>query len=88
MHLDEYGLWRWNSLNGDNGEPDVPGASEASDDQTTLEKERDIVGRGYWELMRTHTEEEILVELGLDWVPPERRNFAYLSEKSKGKSKK
>ncbi|TFK70959.1 Nucleotidyltransferase [Pluteus cervinus] len=85
MYLDEYGLWRWNSRNGNSGEPDVPVAPEASDDRATLEEEEDTVERGHWKLMRTHTEEEILVELGLDWVPPERRNLAYLSDKSKSK---
>ncbi|KAF8895626.1 hypothetical protein BD779DRAFT_1668869 [Infundibulicybe gibba] len=69
MHLDEYGLWRWN--------PEV----------LTTEAEAPVQGvepgaheRGFWELVRANTEEEILGVLGTEYVGPERRNFAYLKK--------
>ncbi|KAK7048660.1 DNA polymerase [Favolaschia claudopus] len=65
MHLNEFGLWRWN--------------------------ENDVVPHeGFWELVRGETEEEVLRELGLEYIPPEKRNFSALGRTvvQKRKSKK
>lgn len=58
LHLNEYGLWKWNST-------------------STVESEEEPPS-GYWELMRAETEEEILRELGFNYIDPTRRNFEYL----------
>jgi DNA polymerase beta len=34
--------------------------------------------RGYWELVRAESEEEILEELGMTFIQPEKRNFGFL----------
>lgn len=58
LHLNEYGLWRWNST-------------------SPVDSDQDLA-TGYWELMRAETEEDILREIGFDYVDPTRRNFEYL----------
>ncbi|KAJ6611427.1 hypothetical protein B0H10DRAFT_2056629 [Mycena sp. CBHHK59/15] len=55
MHLNEFGLWRWNEY------------SDGKEDRSTI---------GYWELVRAETEEEVLQELGMDYVEPTKRNFS------------
>lgn len=35
-------------------------------------------GSGFWELIRATTEEEILNMLGLEFIEPSKRNFAFL----------
>jgi len=57
MHLNEFGLWRWQS-----NEPEEPEA----------------VAKGSWELMEAETEEAILAELGVEWIEPTKRNFAFV----------
>ena len=46
---------------------------------------------GFWELANSDTEEEILEELGMGYVPPEKRNFVFTvgrrSTKSRNKLK-
>jgi DNA polymerase beta len=39
--------------------------------------------RGFWELVRAESEEEILREVGLECVEPEKRNFAFVMGKTK-----
>jgi DNA polymerase beta len=33
---------------------------------------------GYWELVKAETEEDVLEELGIEWIAPERRNFSFI----------
>ncbi|KAF4581424.1 hypothetical protein EYR38_002750 [Pleurotus pulmonarius] len=61
--LNEYGLWRWNC--------------EASGSDTGPFDPEQLRG-GHWELIKTESEEDILLELGLDYVSPERRNYGFL----------
>lgn len=61
MHLNEFGLWRWQSNGSDETEVEA-GTRKAPD-------------KGYWELVKADTEEEILRELGLDFIEPTKRNF-------------
>ncbi|KAF8214937.1 hypothetical protein K438DRAFT_1659786 [Mycena galopus ATCC 62051] len=65
MHLNEFGLWRWN----DNEEEPA---------------------EGFWELVRAETEEEVLKELGMDYVEPTKRNFSSLADavSARGKGKR
>ncbi|KAJ6504614.1 hypothetical protein C8R47DRAFT_1102923 [Mycena vitilis] len=60
MHLNEFGLWRWNE---NEEEPH----------------------EGFWELVRAETEEEVLREVGMDYVEPTKRNFSALGKVAKGK---
>jgi hypothetical protein len=41
-------------------------------------------GNGYWALLKAETEEEILTELNMEFIEPERRNFSFILDK-KGK---
>ncbi|KAI0920070.1 hypothetical protein AcV5_007929 [Taiwanofungus camphoratus] len=53
MHLNEFGLWRWQSH-----DKDVDGEEE----------------KGFWELVRAESEEDIMSALGMRYVVPEGRN--------------
>jgi DNA polymerase beta len=64
MHLNEFGLWRWQS----NGSVE-PGAITGEG----------VEDRGFWELIKAESEEEILTELGMDWVEPTKRSFAFVA---------
>jgi len=47
--------------------------------------------KGYWELVKAETEEEILKELGMEWVEPEKRNFEFVvgkTSRGRGRPKK
>ena len=62
LHLNEFGLWRW-QVNG-NG---LEHSDDAGEDDG-----------GFWELVRAESEEEILNELGMEYVEPEKRNFRFV----------
>ncbi|KAJ7780718.1 hypothetical protein DFH07DRAFT_793172 [Mycena maculata] len=70
MHLNEYGLWRWNENSEENSE------EEGKDDSA-----------GFWELVRAHTEEEVLRELGMEYVEPVKRNFSLVLGKGPARMK-
>lgn len=55
MHLNEFGLWRWQSN----------GVTKAEE-------------KGYWELVKADTEEDILGELGMEFIEPTKRNFSFV----------
>lgn len=40
-------------------------------------------GEGRWELVASRTEEEILSELGIEFIEPERRNFSFIASTKK-----
>jgi DNA polymerase beta len=70
MHLNEFGLWRWQA-----NDP------HANDD--------DVPEDGYWELVKSESEQEILEELALEYVEPERRNFGFVfGQKAEKRRKK
>nr|GAT49328.1 DNA polymerase IV [Mycena chlorophos] len=58
LHLNEFGLWRWN---------------RAENESDNVEEG---TGNGFWELVRSETEEEVLQELGMPYLDPTERNFA------------
>lgn len=69
FRLNEYGLWKWQ------------GAVASVDD---VYKQRSIEQHGgYWELVVSEREEDILEAVGMGWVAPERRNFANLDVRSR-----
>lgn len=67
--LNEYGLWRFCRRT-------PPSYDDESSNSTT-----DAEGR--WELVASTTEQEVLDELGVEYVQPERRNFAFVMSKAK-----
>ena len=74
LHLNEFGLWKWRTGNSENVNVLLPSSSVPLDDGGELAPER----RGYWELVRAETEEEILDELGMSYIEPDKRNFGFL----------
>jgi DNA polymerase beta len=92
MHLNEFGLWRWQSSIGSVGASGVLDINE--NDSGELDAEDSIEQKGFWELIRADTEEDILAELDMEWVEPTKRNFSFVLGKqtkkkapSKGKSR-
>ena len=70
LMLNEYGLWKF-------CRPSPPRESIHEDEKSSSEDE------GRWELVASTTEQEVLDELGVEYVEPERRNFAFVVSKSK-----
>ncbi|KAA1469671.1 Nucleotidyltransferase [Dentipellis sp. KUC8613] len=140
MHLNEYGLWRWQAKPRDGSAPHTPvaaepasevqakarapayecdydfddaewagygngyggasagasgGASKGKGKGTGKGKGKDVEKdkargkeaedaqeeNGYWELVESESEERIFDALGMEYVPPERRNFVFLRDK-------
>jgi DNA polymerase beta len=75
MHLNEFGLWRW--------QPNGPGESEPEADEDGNAEQK-----GFWELVKADTEEDILAELGMDWIEPTKRNFGFVLGKQPKKRTK
>lgn len=67
--LNEYGLWRFCRR--------TPLSYDDESSNTTTDAD------GRWELVASTTEQEVLDELGVEYVQPERRNFAFVMSKSK-----
>ena len=85
MYLNEYGLWRWHanrrsdaSAQNPQGDADADADAEAGEESTKEEAKEES---GYWELIQAESEAAIFEELGMPWVPPEKRNFEFLKEK-------
>ncbi len=74
LQLNELGLWRWK---------EVPRAACDAEDASPSEARPSA--SGYWELLASRSEEDILEELGLDYVEPENRNFSFVVGRSRRK---
>ncbi|EIW74677.1 Nucleotidyltransferase [Coniophora puteana RWD-64-598 SS2] len=79
LHLNDMGLWRWGK------EATNAGASAS---ESTEDVEAESEGSWRWHLLASEDERQILAELGMDWVEPERRNFVYLVDPRKRTSSK
>jgi DNA polymerase beta len=77
MHLNEFGLWRWNS----NKPRSADGVNVDAVSEVEIE-EGDVGGGGFWQLIRATTEEEIFEELGVGFVEPHRRNFTFINKRA------
>ncbi|KAH7909820.1 hypothetical protein BJ138DRAFT_1154374 [Hygrophoropsis aurantiaca] len=44
-------------------------------------------GKGYWAFLQGESESEIMRELGMEYVAPEKRNFGFLNGKASGKGR-
>jgi len=62
LHLDNHGLWSWQSDGNDTPE-DAWKSSSSS---------------GHWRLFKSATENDIFEELGMDFIEPEKRNFLFV----------
>lgn len=69
LHFNEFGLWRFHAEDSDRARS-TPAPSGA----------RIKITPGHWELLPSESEEQIFEELGLDWIDPEKRNFAFLRD--------
>ena len=47
----------------------------------------DDSANGFWEMANSDTEEEILEELGMGYVPPEKRNYGFTVGRRSSKSR-
>jgi len=91
MYLDEYGLWRWHSPE----EAVLESRSLFKADTSTQESPQNgtegapvaATGSGYWELVEGDSEERILDELELAAIPPQRRNFRFLTSKKRASAR-
>jgi DNA polymerase beta len=86
MLLDEYGLWRWNTSAGSSTEGlEGPSSSiEASGSPEPVEApDEEVAPDGYWGLVATPTEEAVFKELGMRYIPPEKRNWGFVSGTAK-----
>lgn len=85
MHLSEFGLWRWNEslspppLSTPNRRNTKHAEETARRDQEETERRKNM--KGWWELVEGESEEGILRELGMGWVPPEKRNYRFLTSR-------
>ena len=85
MYLNEYGLWRWHPNRRTQGPRDagVDVESELTREEESASEEESAKEEGesgYWELIQAESEAAIFEELGMPWVPPEKRNFGFLKE--------
>ncbi|KIK69765.1 hypothetical protein GYMLUDRAFT_67049 [Collybiopsis luxurians FD-317 M1] len=83
LFLNEFGLWKWEI----GAEDTVPAADSTEEPSTRVSSPHRRRGRppkspppadGKWILIPTPSESILFAELGLDYVPPEKRNYAYL----------
>ncbi|KAF7327826.1 Carboxylic ester hydrolase [Mycena kentingensis (nom. inval.)] len=81
LHLNEFGLWRWN----DNGLVASDAESSGSDSESGSDSDtpRAPAHKGFWELLRTETEEGILSELGIKYLEPSERDYSSVTAQPK-----
>ena len=85
MHLNEFGLWRWNEslspppLSVPNRRNTKHAKEKAKRDREEAERRGNM--KGWWELVQGESEEGILRSLGRGGVPPEKRNYRFLTSR-------
>ncbi|EJC98074.1 Nucleotidyltransferase [Fomitiporia mediterranea MF3/22] len=77
--LNEFGLWKFCPQSSPETETENTSSSKNSENVTGSNSDAE----GRWELVASSTEKEILDELGVEYVGPERRNFTFVVSKSK-----
>lgn len=75
--FNEYGLWKW---------VESPPETWPSKDSTPNDLEAS--SPGYWSLMNCPKEEDIFKLLGMENIDPTRRNFSFVSSKTKTRKKR
>ncbi|KAG9315847.1 hypothetical protein JVU11DRAFT_3496 [Chiua virens] len=69
LRLNEYGLWKWQDA----------ATTQVDDmDKRSIEEQG-----GYWEMMTSDKEKDIFEAIRMEWVAPEKRNFANLNVRSR-----
>jgi len=82
MLFNEYGLWRWTGLN------PLEASSLELSTSTPVSTLADPLKQGYWSLLRSATEEDIFRELEMPFVDPTKRNFAFISQRTRSTSRR
>lgn len=72
LHFDDYGLWQFHPNDPTQAVEDTSVVRGRNGHRLLLPKLRT---NGYWELLPSDTEQEILAQLDLPYIEPERRNF-------------
>lgn len=81
LHFNEFGLWRFHAENVEGtGLNDNRPSAAPSDSRIKTTP-------GHWELLPSETEEQVFDELGLAWVEPDKRNFAFLENGKRSRYK-
>ncbi|KAF8630865.1 hypothetical protein AX17_005224 [Amanita inopinata Kibby_2008] len=80
LYLDEFGLWRWH---GESQAMSMPDGDASEKNGAQSEDGNGRTGGNYWELMQVSREEDIFAVLGMEYVEPARRNFAFLKRAGK-----
>ena len=85
MLLDEYGLWKWNTSGGSSTEGlEGPSSSKVSGNPGPVQApDGEVTPGGYWGLVTTPTEEAVFKELGMRYIPPEKRNWGFVTGSAK-----
>lgn len=61
LYLNDYGLWRWVGHEAKSENADIENGIPSDE--------------GHWEMLQAYTEEEVFKQIGLDFIPPQHRNF-------------
>ncbi|KAF8827860.1 hypothetical protein HHX47_DHR4000720 [Lentinula edodes] len=69
--LNEFGLWRWDAEGDEEG--DAEGEGEVGEGE-----EGGVPTFGSWTLIPTPTEHALFAALGIEYIPPEKRNYSFL----------
>ncbi|KAF9483507.1 Nucleotidyltransferase [Pholiota conissans] len=89
MLLNEHGIWKWTqhqpNLAPDMTESFTAEHAEEYKPTATLKpvEAEETANQGYWSLIKSSSEEDIFQELGLEYLPPTRRNFTHIVKPSK-----
>ena len=88
LYLNEWGLWEW--------EPDSQSVSRFETSNAPYENKtlgamwgsETQADKGRWVQLETVEEEQVLAAIGEEYVPPEKRNFRFITKAEKPKAKR
>ncbi|KAF9562586.1 Nucleotidyltransferase [Agrocybe pediades] len=83
MLFNEYGLWKW-TVSSPISTPEMEPSSSSSLSAPSVP----TTNTGYWSLINSTTESHIFRELEMPFVDPTKRNFSFISYRTKTTSKK
>ncbi|KAJ3996681.1 hypothetical protein F5050DRAFT_58600 [Lentinula boryana] len=97
MVLNEFGLWTWDGYEEEGGKTEEGRQDGGNEEQEEQENDNSQIkrgpgrprlspkphdlGRSNWTLIPTPNEQSLFASLGLDYIPPEKRNYSFLLSK-------